>query len=108
MAAYANNISGNVSGTGSNEKKPSGVGSDLADKASEYATRAGEQIESMVDGAENTVRNVAAQGRVAGEQMQEVAGNMKTAIDKSVKEQPMATLAVAAVFGFVVGALWKS
>jgi ElaB/YqjD/DUF883 family membrane-anchored ribosome-binding protein len=40
--------------------------------------------------------------------MQEVAGNVKGAIDKSIKDQPMATLAVAAVLGFVLGALWKS
>ena len=38
----------------------------------------------------------------------EVAGNLKGAVDKSVKDQPMATLAVAAALGFVLGALWKS
>jgi ElaB/YqjD/DUF883 family membrane-anchored ribosome-binding protein len=37
-----------------------------------------------------------------------VAENFRTAVDKSVREQPMATLAVAAALGFVVGALWKS
>jgi ElaB/YqjD/DUF883 family membrane-anchored ribosome-binding protein len=40
--------------------------------------------------------------------MQEVAGNVKGAIDKSIKDQPMATLAVSAVLGFVLGALCKS
>jgi len=40
--------------------------------------------------------------------MQEVAGNFKGALDKSVSEQPMATLAMAAVLGFILGALWKS
>ena len=38
----------------------------------------------------------------------EVAGNLKGAVAKSVKDQPMATLAVAAAVGFVLGALWKS
>jgi ElaB/YqjD/DUF883 family membrane-anchored ribosome-binding protein len=38
----------------------------------------------------------------------EVAGNLKKAVDKSVKDQPMATLAMAAAVGFVLGALWKS
>jgi ElaB/YqjD/DUF883 family membrane-anchored ribosome-binding protein len=38
----------------------------------------------------------------------EVAGNFKGALDKSVKDQPMATLALAAAVGFVLGALWKS
>jgi ElaB/YqjD/DUF883 family membrane-anchored ribosome-binding protein len=40
--------------------------------------------------------------------VQEVAGNLKGAVDRSVKDQPMATLAMAAVVGFVLGALWKS
>ena len=51
---------------------------------------------------------LAEQGRDAGERVQEVAGNMKGAIDRSLKDQPMATLAMAAVLGFVLGALWKS
>jgi ElaB/YqjD/DUF883 family membrane-anchored ribosome-binding protein len=38
----------------------------------------------------------------------EVAGNFKRAVDKSVKEQPMTTLVMAAAIGFVLGALWKS
>jgi ElaB/YqjD/DUF883 family membrane-anchored ribosome-binding protein len=37
-----------------------------------------------------------------------VASNLKGAIDKSVSDQPMATLAVAAMVGFVLGAIWKS
>jgi ElaB/YqjD/DUF883 family membrane-anchored ribosome-binding protein len=28
-------------------------------------------------------------------------------VEKSLKDQPMATLAVAAVIGFALGALWK-
>jgi ElaB/YqjD/DUF883 family membrane-anchored ribosome-binding protein len=39
---------------------------------------------------------------------QQVAGNMKVALDKSIKDQPMATLAVAAIAGFVPGAIWKT
>jgi len=51
---------------------------------------------------------VAEQGRAAGEGLQEVAGNMKTALDRSINDQPMATLAVAAIVGFVLGAIWKT
>jgi hypothetical protein len=39
--------------------------------------------------------------------MQEVAGNLKDAVDRSLKDQPLATLATAAALGFVLGALWK-
>ena len=58
--------------------------------------------------AEHVASRVAEQGREAGERVQEVAGNFKGAVDRSVKDQPMATLAMAAVVGFVLGALWKS
>jgi ElaB/YqjD/DUF883 family membrane-anchored ribosome-binding protein len=71
------------------------------ERASEQLGRAGERAESLAYGT-------AAQGREAGGRMQEVAANFKGAIDKSAREQPMATIAVAAVVGFVLGALWKS
>lgn len=100
--AYANN----------NANQPdismTGTTSQLGDKAADFAGKASVQIDRIVEGAESAARNLADQGRDAGEKVQEVAGNVKTAIDKSVKDQPMATLAVAAALGFVVGALWKS
>lgn len=74
---------------------------DVADKAANLAERTGEQIE-------RTVQNFADQGRQATEHVQVVADNFKTAVDKSVKDQPLTTLAIAAGVGFVIGALWKS
>lgn len=73
----------------------------LADKAATLAEKTGEQIE-------RTVQDLADQGRQATEHVQVVAENFKTAVDKSVKDQPLTTLAVAAGIGFVIGALWKS
>lgn len=81
---------------------------DLAGKASDYADKAGKQIDSALQGAEATARQLAESGRQAGEQVNQVAGNMKKAIDKSLKDQPLTTLAMAVAAGFVVGALWKS
>jgi ElaB/YqjD/DUF883 family membrane-anchored ribosome-binding protein len=75
--------------------------SDLKDKASDQVSKAADQVEGMAT-------RVAEQGREAGERVQEVAGNFKGAVDKSLKDQPMATLAGAAAVGFVLGALWKS
>jgi ElaB/YqjD/DUF883 family membrane-anchored ribosome-binding protein len=75
--------------------------SDLKENANEKLGRAAERAESVAN-------RVAGQGREAGERVQEVAGNFKTALDKSVRDQPMATLATAAMVGFVLGALWKS
>jgi len=75
--------------------------SDIKEKASEQLGRAGER-------AEGVAADIAGQGRQAGQRMQEVAGNFKGALDKSVQNQPMATIAAAAIVGFVLGALWKS
>jgi ElaB/YqjD/DUF883 family membrane-anchored ribosome-binding protein len=40
--------------------------------------------------------------------VEQVAANLKGVIDRSVKDQPVTTLLVAAAVGFVIGALWKS
>jgi ElaB/YqjD/DUF883 family membrane-anchored ribosome-binding protein len=76
-------------------------GSELKDKATD-------QFGKVADQVEGAASRVAEQGREAGERMQEVAGNFKGALDKSIKDQPMATLAGVAIVGFVLGALWKS
>ena len=81
--------------------RPSDQMSDLKDKATDQFGKAADQ-------AERVANRVSEQGREAGERMQEVAGNFKGALDKSIKDQPMATLASAAIVGFVLGALWKS
>jgi ElaB/YqjD/DUF883 family membrane-anchored ribosome-binding protein len=76
-------------------------GSDLKDKAADQFSKAADQVEGAAS-------RVAEQGREAGERMQEVAGNFKGALDKSIKDQPMATLAGVAIVGFILGAIWKS
>jgi ElaB/YqjD/DUF883 family membrane-anchored ribosome-binding protein len=80
----------------------------VTDKFERMAERATDQFKDMADQAEHVANRAVARGHEAGERVQEVAGNFKGAVDKSVKEQPMATLAMAAVIGFVLGALWKS
>jgi ElaB/YqjD/DUF883 family membrane-anchored ribosome-binding protein len=79
-----------------------------SDPASSLRDKATDQFNKAADKAESVVNRVADQSREAGERMQEVAGNFKGAVDRSVKDQPMATLAMAAMAGFVIGALWKS
>ena len=74
---------------------------DIRDKASE-------KLDRMADSMEDAVKVVQQRGREVGENVQQVAGNFKSAVNSSVREQPMATLAMAAVLGFVLGAVWKS
>ena len=78
------------------------------DKISNLKAKASDQFSKAADQAENMANRVAEQGRDASERMKEVAGNFKGALDKSIKDQPMATLAGAAIVGFVLGAIWKS
>jgi ElaB/YqjD/DUF883 family membrane-anchored ribosome-binding protein len=75
--------------------------SNLKQKATDQFGRAAEQAEEMAN-------RVAEQGRQTAERMQEVAGDVKGAVNKSMKDQPMTTLVFAAIVGFVLGALWKS
>ena len=83
------------------KEKATGQFEKMADKASE-------NFRQMANQAEDTANRMVEQGREVGERVQEVAGNFKGAVDRSVKDQPMATLAMAAMVGFVLGALWKS
>ncbi len=71
-------------------EKASGAIKDLADQTAEIADRA-------ID-----------QGRELGAKAQQAPTALREAVDTSLNNQPMATLAVAAALGFVLGALWKS
>ena len=79
-----------------------------AETIEKFADAAADRFRDVSGQAEHLASRVAEQGREAGDKMQEVAGNLKGAVDKSVKDQPMATLAIAAALGFVLGAIWKS
>jgi len=80
-----------------------------SDRISNLKDKATEQFSGVADDqTEGVATRFVEQGREAGERMQEVSGNMKRALDTSLKDQPMVTLAMAAVVGFVIGAIWKS
>lgn len=81
----------------------------MAQAASSTSTRkAGEDVADKAARAGDRIENFAEQGRQATEQVQVVADNFRSAVDKSVKDQPLTTLAMAAGLGFIIGALWKS
>ncbi|HVJ79280.1 MAG TPA: hypothetical protein VM620_15745 [Hyphomicrobium sp.] len=65
-------------------------------------------IEDIKGRARQTYDAAADAAEDARQQVEEVAGNVKGVIDRSVKDQPVTTLLVAAAVGFVIGALWKS
>ena len=78
-----------------------------------------DQIDNITDTASRTFNEAAGQaeriagrvvddGRAIGGNVREVAGNLQGAVVTSIKEQPLATIAIVAVLGFVLGAIWKS
>ena len=79
---------------------------DLSDRASDLKDKATDQFKNVADRGEGLASDAVDHLRETG--AGEVAGNLKGAVDKSVKDQPMATLALAAVVGFVLGAIWKA
>jgi ElaB/YqjD/DUF883 family membrane-anchored ribosome-binding protein len=89
-----------------------GSSPDLKEKATDQferiADKATDTFRGVADEAKHLAGRTADQGREVGEKVQEVASNLKRAVDKSIKEQPMASLAMVAVLGFVLGAIWKS
>ena len=77
------------------------------ERLQEMADGATEQLKRVADNADEFAGRAAEQARIYGEKAQEVAKNFKPYVEKSMKEKPMATLAVAAAVAFALGALWK-
>ena len=73
----------------------------------DLADTAADKLKDATDRAQEVAVKVAEQAQVYGEKAQEIMGQVKPYIEKSIKEQPMATLAVAAAIGLVLGAIWK-
>ena len=80
----------------------------------DYSTpvnKAGDRVQNAADAAADNAQELAGkvmdQAREYTEQAQEAAKNFKPFVEKSIKEQPMATLAIAALIGAALGALWK-
>ena len=80
------------------------VGKDRLREMTETAT---DQLRSVADNAQEFAGKVTEQAREYGEKAQEAVKSFKPFVEKSMKEQPLATLAAASVIGFVLGALWK-
>ena len=78
------------------------------DATAGFASKAAGQVKAATEGVEDLAGSAAKQGRDAAVRVEAVAGNLKGALDKSLKDQPMATLAIASALAFVVGAIWKS
>jgi ElaB/YqjD/DUF883 family membrane-anchored ribosome-binding protein len=77
------------------------------DRLREVADTATDKLKEVGENAQEIAGKVAEQAREYGEKAQAAVKEFKPFVEKSLKEQPMTTLAGAAVIGFVLGALWK-
>ena len=81
----------------------------VSDQAEEgLVDRAAEAVRSVADQATDLADRAVEQGREVGAMAQKAPAAMRDAFDTSLKQQPMATLAIACAVGFLLGALWKS
>lgn len=87
--------------------KGTSVGEDTKDRLREMADSATDQLKDATERAQEFAGQVTEQAREYGEKAQAAAKQFKPFVQKSMQEQPMTTLAGAAVIGFVLGALWK-
>src|SRR5215510_13970388 len=82
---------------------------DIKEKATNQfermADKATDNFRTMAGQAEDAANRMVEHGREVGDRMQEVAGNFKGAVDRSVKDQPMAILDMAAVESYVLSLL---
>jgi ElaB/YqjD/DUF883 family membrane-anchored ribosome-binding protein len=80
---------------------------DPKDQLGEMVDTASNTLKAAADGAQALAGKVTEQAREYGNKAQEAAKEFKPYVEKSVRDQPMQTLAIAGVVGFVLGALWK-
>jgi ElaB/YqjD/DUF883 family membrane-anchored ribosome-binding protein len=87
---------------------PLNYGQDTAkDRLQGMAEATADKVKDAAANAQEMAGKVADQAREYGEQAQQAAKQIRPFMEKSLKEQPIATLAGVAIFGFLLGALWK-
>lgn len=77
------------------------------DRLREMEDVATDRVKNATETAEEFAGRVAEQALEYGKKAQQAVENFKPYVERSMKEQPMATLGIAAAIGFVLGALWK-
>jgi ElaB/YqjD/DUF883 family membrane-anchored ribosome-binding protein len=78
-----------------------------ADRVREAADTTTERSRDGGEKAKEAASNMAEQARQYGEKAQSAARQVRPLVERSLKEQPIATLAGAVAIGFLLGALWK-
>jgi hypothetical protein len=77
------------------------------DRLRDMADATGESVKDAAQVTDEMARQLADQARQYGEQAQDLAKQVRPFLEKSMREQPIATLAGAAALAFALGALWR-
>jgi ElaB/YqjD/DUF883 family membrane-anchored ribosome-binding protein len=94
-------------GSGYPGQPPKHAGERGTERLRDLADTATDQLKGAADRAQELAGDVSRQAREYGEKAQDAARQVRPFVEKSLREQPMTTLAAAAAIGFVLGALWK-
>jgi ElaB/YqjD/DUF883 family membrane-anchored ribosome-binding protein len=78
-----------------------------ADRLRDMPATTTDRLKDAGDRVQEMASDAAEHARRYGEKAQDAAQQFRPLVDRSLKEQPMTTLAGAAVVGFLLGALWK-
>jgi uncharacterized protein YjbJ (UPF0337 family) len=70
--------------------------------------RAKQEVDSWLENIGQSGESVMAQMNAAKDGAKQVADNFTTAMQKSVENNPIATLAMVAAVSFVIGAIWRA
>lgn len=81
---------------------------DFTDKAVDAGIRAVDSLERSAASAQEMGDRLITKSSELSDNVQKVAKNFSTALDKSVADQPLTTLGMAIAAGFVLGAIWKA
>jgi ElaB/YqjD/DUF883 family membrane-anchored ribosome-binding protein len=77
------------------------------DRSGPAAETAKDRVKGAAARTQEYAEKITEQLSEYGEKAQDAARNFQPFIKNSMKERPMATLAVASLIGFALGALWK-
>ena len=70
--------------------------------------RAKQEVESWLESMGQSGESVMAQVNAAKDGAKQVADNFSSAMQKSVENNPIATLGMVAAVAFVIGAIWRA
>jgi len=90
------------------EREAGNIGAVVAQRASTAADQAGRMVEQGMDQASRALESAREQGAQMTENASDAMEDWRATIEDSVRAQPITALALAAIAGLAIGALWRT